>query len=187
VLPLAIELPVPGTSFSPYTYTSLGTWSGQSGTTATGDKVYSEGIFAYGIPTAAGEVPVTGTASYTAGIVATYGPNTYPPNGIGGNVDLQFNFGGGTLSGSMHPQIIDGFDGIFVDFGKFDFAQTVYSKGSTTFSGKFVVPNLPAANSFFQGQFTGPGAAELMARFQTPFLLNGNEGTISGIWIGKKN
>jgi hypothetical protein len=184
---VSVTLPVPGSNGSPYTYTSLGTWSGQSGTTATGEKVYSEGIFAYGIPTAVGDVPVTGTAAYTAEIVANYGPDTYPPNGIGGNVNLTFNFGAGTLSGSMHPQIIDGFDGIFVDFGKYDFTQTVYSTGSTTFSGKFVVPGLPNADSFFNGNFTGPGAAELMARFQTPFILNGNEGTISGIWIGKKN
>jgi hypothetical protein len=62
--PLAfVTLPVPGSSFSPYTYTSFGAWSGQTGTTSTGQIVRSEGIFAYGIPTAPGDVPISGSAS----------------------------------------------------------------------------------------------------------------------------
>jgi hypothetical protein len=185
--PVFVTLPVPGSTFSPYTYTSLGSWNGQTGTAANGDILRSEGIFAYGIPTAPGDVPTIGSASYTAEIIGTLGPDTYPPNGVGGDVSLLFNFAAGTLSGSMHPQIIDGFDGIFVDFGHFDFTQTVYSPGSTAFSGKFIVPGLPNADSSFNGIFTGPQAVELMAQFQTPFLLNGDQGTISGVWVGKKN
>jgi hypothetical protein len=185
--PVFVTLPVPGSSYSPYTYTSFGEWNGQTGVDSAGQSIRSEGIFAYGIPTAPGGVPTTGSASYTAQIVATLGPNTYPPNGVGGDVSLLFNLAAGTLSGSMHPQIIDGFDGIFVDFGRFDFKNTIYSTGSTTFSGQFVVPGLPNASSSFNGNFTGPGAAELMAQFQTPYLLSGEQGTISGIWVGKKN
>lgn len=183
--PLFVMLPVPGSSHSPYTYTSFGTWNGRTGVSQTGDISRSEGIFAYGIPTAQGDVPINGSASYTAQIYATTGPNSYPS--VGGDVNLLFNFAAGTLSGSMHPKIDDNFDGIFVDFGQFDFKNTVYSTGSTTFSGQFVVPGLPNADSSFNGNFTGPNAAELMARFQTPFLLNGNQGTISGVWVGKKN
>ena len=175
---VSVTMPVPGSTFSPFTYTSFGFWSepGKDGAT---------GYFAYGIPTAAGDVPITGSASYNAGIYAS--TNSIPGYEIGGPVALQFNFGVGTLSGSMHPQIIDGFDGVFVDFGQYDFSQTVYSVGSTTFSGKFIVPGLPGADSSFEGNFTGPGAAELMARFQTPFVVSGQQGTMSGIWIGKKN
>lgn len=187
VMPVHIFLPVPGASASPYTYTSFGTWDGELRSNNDNQIVRGEGIFAYGIPTAPGDMPTAGSASYTAQIVGTMGPNTYPPNGVGGDVNLLFNFAAGTLSGSMHPQIVDGFDGIFVDFGKYDFTQTVYSTGSTSFSGKFIVPGLPSADSSFEGQFTGPGAAELMSRFRAPFRLNGNDGVISGIWIGKKN
>lgn len=184
---LHVTLPVPGSSFSPYTYTSWGTWDGQTGVAANGDIERSEGIFAYGIPTVPGDVPRSGSASYTADIIASSGIQTYPPNGIGGTVSLLFDFGAGTLSGSMHPQIVDGWDGYFVDFGTFTFKNTIYSTGSTTFSGQFDVPGLPDANSFFEGNFTGPNAAEIMARFQTPYLLNGQQGTMAGIWIGKKN
>ena len=173
-----VTMPVPGSTFSPFTYTSFGLWAEPGKNEATG-------YFAYGIPTLAGDVPVTGSASYDAVIHGS--TSAIPGYEIGGSVDLQFNFGAGTLSGSMHPQIIDGFDGVFVDFGRYDFSQTVYSVGSTTFSGSFIVPGLPGADSSFEGNFTGPGAAELMARFQTPFVLTGQQGTMSGIWIGKKN
>lgn len=87
----------------------------------------------------------------------------------------------------MNPKIVDSFDGIFIDFGQFDFKQTVYSAGSATFSGKFVVPGLPNADSSFNGNFTGPDAAELMARFITPVQRGDVQQTISGVWIGKKD
>jgi hypothetical protein len=175
--PVAVMLPVPGNGYSQFTYTSFGSWA------ATGN-VGSEGIFAYGIPTAAGDVPTTGSANYTADIHAS--ASTIPGFEVSGSAQLLFDFAGGTLSGSMHPKIVDAFDGFFVDFGQYDFTQTVYSTGSRTFSGRFIVPNLPNADSSFNGNFTGPDAAELMARFQAPYLVDGPVGTLSGIWIGKK-
>lgn len=185
LLPVFVILPVPGSHLSPYTYTSFGSWDGQTGNGANGDVLRSEGIFAYGIPTSAGDVPVTGSASYAAEIRGSLGPFT--DLGVGGEATLLFDFANGKLSGFMHPTLVDGLAGLVVDFGRFDFTQTVYSSGSTTFSGKFIVPNLPNADSSFDGQFTGPQAAELMARFQTPYLSQGQQGTISGVWIGKKN
>jgi hypothetical protein len=183
--PVFVTLPVPGSTFSPYTYTSFGSWDGRTGTTGTGDNLRAEGIFAYGIPTVVGDVPITGSASYTAEIQGALWPKTDYP--VGGDVNLLFNFAGGTLGGSMHPTIEDHLAGFVVDFGHFDFTQTVYSTGSTSFSGKFTVPGVPNADSSFNGIFTGPQAAELMAQFQTQFILNGDQGIISGVWVGKKN
>ena len=185
--PVFVSLPVPGSHFSPYTYTSFGSWNGETGQTADGRIIREEGEFAYGIPTQPGDVPISGSASYTAEIRATLGPANGDFPFVQGDVNLLFDFGHGSLTGSMHPRIADSFDGIFVDYGQFDFKDTVYSTGSTTFSGKFVVPGLPNADSFFDGNFTGPGAAELMARFETPYLTSGQQGTISGVWIGKKH
>jgi hypothetical protein len=185
--PLFVTLPTPGSHFSPYTYTSFGSWNGQTGQTADGRIIRSEGAFAYGIPTQPGDVPITGSASYTAQIKATLGPATGDFPFVSGDVNLLFDFGAGKLSGSMHPMISDSFDGIFVDYGQYDFKDTVYSTGSTTFSGKFDVPGLPNADSFFDGNFTGPNAAELMARFEVPYLRGGQQGAISGVWVGKKN
>lgn len=165
-----VFLPVPGTSFSPLTYTSFGEWDA--------------GVFAYGIPTAPSEIPITGSATYGAQIHGS--TNLVPDFLVTGAVNLVFDFGAGTLSGFMHPEIIDGFNGVFIDFGQYDFTQTVYSTGSTTFSGKFIVPGLPGADSSFNGNFTGPNAAELMARFQAPLLLSGQQGWVAGVWTGKK-
>jgi len=48
--PVFVTMPVPGSAFSPFTYTSFGLWSepGKDGAT---------GYFAYGIPTASGDIP----------------------------------------------------------------------------------------------------------------------------------
>lgn len=68
--PLFVAMPVPGSNHSQYTYTSFGEWDGKTGETNNGRTIWAEGIFAYGIPTAAGDVPTTGSASYTADIRA---------------------------------------------------------------------------------------------------------------------
>jgi hypothetical protein len=183
--PVHVFLPVPKAGDT-YTYTSLGYWYGDLGTDPNGAAMSSEGIFAYGIPTAASSMPISGSASYAATIFAMDSAigTSFP---VFGDAQLSFDFGAGTLSGSMHPQIADDFDGFFVDYGVYTFKDTVYSTGSTTFSGKFDVPNLPGADSFFNGQFNGPNAVELMARFVAPYRLSDSQqGTLSGIWIGKK-
>lgn len=184
VEPVFVTLQVPGSSASSYTYTSWGYWSGQSGTVG-GQPVRSEGYFVYGIPTASGDVPITGSASYTAQIQGSFGPGSF--GYLGGTASLLFDFGQGKLSGSMHPFVNGNGFGPSFDFGQFDFTNTVYARGSTTFSGQFIVPGLPNADSSFSGNFTGPNANEVMARFQTPYLLNGQQGMIAGIWIGRRN
>ena len=147
------------------------------------------GIFAYGIPTAAGNAPTAGSASYSASLYgmpgARSGQGGYE---MDGDAKLTFNFGAGTLTGYMHPIISDAW--FEYDLGRYDFTQTVYSIGSTTFSGKFIVPGGGStADSAFSGSFTGPNAAELMAQWHAPFRdPNSNQWSIiSGLWIGKKD
>jgi hypothetical protein len=48
-----------------------------------------------------------------------------------------------------------------------DFVETVFSKGSTAFSGKFDT-SLTGANAF-SGMFTGPQANELIGNFVFPY------------------
>lgn len=163
-----VMLPVPGSSFSPFTYTSLAYWDGAG---------YS-GIFAYGIPTAPGNVPLSGSAGYTANVAGT----TEYEAVVGGFAKLQFDFAAGTLSGFMQPMISDGWD-LSINPGRYDFTQTIFAAGSTDFSGSFIVPGRPNAQSYFEGSFTGPQAAELMARWQAPSAL----GNMFGVWVGKKD
>jgi hypothetical protein len=162
------------------TYTSFGIW-GSGHPNDPGP--HTGGFFAYGVPTAAGDVPAAGTGTYTAlveGIAMDGGV------GIGGHAQLVFDFGAGTLTGHMQPSY-DTWEESF-DLGRYDFTQTVYSTGGRNFSGRFAVPG-STADSFFEGQFTGPQAAELMARWQAPFKNPYTQqwSTMLGIWVGKKN
>lgn len=168
---VAVTLPVPGSSFSPFTYTSFGNWGipGELG---------PSGIFAYGIATAPGDVPLSGSAGYSANVIGTTDYGYF----VGGIANLQFDFAAGTLSGFMHPAISDGWD-LSIDPGRYDFTQTIFAAGSTDFSGSFIVPGLPNAQSYFEGSFTGPQAAELMARWQAPSA----HGSMFGVWVGKKD
>lgn len=157
---------------SEFSYTSFGHWF----TSFT----EVESIFAYGIPTAGANMPLTGSASYNGQIRG----RTSDHYNVFGSVFLSFNFGAGQLSGNMKPEIAD-WDSI--PLGTYTFRDTVYSTGNTTFSGAFIVPGSNAPSSF-SGSFTGPQAAELMASWQAPFLYPGTTqgGTMSGVWVAKK-
>ncbi|MGI8705142.1 MAG: hypothetical protein ACR2JJ_05020 [Sphingomicrobium sp.] len=155
-------------SNQPLTYTSWGSIGGQT--------------IAYGIPTAQGAVPTIGSASYAAEIHGTAKAPGYE-YGIYGSALFQFNFGAGTLSGYMDPILNGPMGGPTLP--RYTFTQTVYSPGSTTFSGSFDFSG-PTSSSF-QGQFTGPAAQELMAKFQAPFSNGGGDwGVMHGVMIGKK-
>ena len=157
-------------------YTGSGTWWAK-------DLSYwaPDGIFAYGSITPAGGVPTTGSASYTGEIVGLASGELE----VWGNVALNFNFAGGTLSGQMKPEIAPVWD--IIPLGAYTFRDTVYSSGSRSFSGAFQVNGSTEASSF-QGSFTGPQAEELMASWNAPFLNPETKqwGTMVGIWTAKR-
>jgi hypothetical protein len=159
-------------------YTSYASWYLQTGPSSTGEA----GLFAFGVPTIAGEVPTTGSGTYTAQVIGDSASGYL----ITGQAHLLFDFGTGSLSGYMRPKAVDGW-GLESDLGRYDFSQTVFGKGSTTFSGKFAVPG-STASSFFEGRFNGPAAAELMARWSAPLKDPYGEAwsTMQGIWLGKR-
>ena len=66
------------------------------------------------------------------------------------------------------------------------FRDTVYSIGSTTFSGKFDTA-LGGINSF-GGLFTGPNAQELIGNFAFPYKspVDGLTYEADGAFVGKK-
>lgn len=171
---------------SPYSYTNFGLWYGA--------RSFGEdfGVFAYGIPTLADDIPSSGSASYsgeirglTNGEPLTAGGSIGPLLQVYGSVNLSFDFGAGTLSGKMEPWIAPVWDAI--PLGIYTFRDTVYSTGSSTFSGAFAIDGAPV-DSFFSGSFTGPQAAELMANWKAPFQYPGTDawGTMAGVWIAKR-
>ena len=139
-----------------FSYTRFG-YIAPMDSTARGDG----GSFAFGIATLPGAVPTTGSAVYAAQIDGHAGDW-----GLYGTAQFQFDFGAGTLSGYMDPHTNGPMESPWLP--RYNFTETVFSPGSTTFSGSFDVTG-PTPSSF-SGQFTGPKAEELMASFTAPFL-----------------
>ena len=142
-------------------------------------------VSAFGALTPAGAVPTAGSATYAAVLDGRAGPYW-----LYGSASLQFDFGAGTLSGHMDPILNGPYSAPALP--RYNFTQTIYSSGSTSFSGSFDVTG-PTPSSF-SGRFTGPNAQELMASFQAPFLDDPilpdpsvpNWGVMEGVMIGKR-
>lgn len=140
------------------------------------------GFFAFGIPTPASGVPISGTATYDAH-VAGGTMNSFAS--IGGDATLQFNFGAGTLSGQFDP--VHQLNGVNTSLGRYSFLDTVFGVGSTNFSGSLSHSGLSTLGAF-DGRFTGPAAQELMARWTAPYLPPGSQqpAEMFGVWVGKR-
>jgi hypothetical protein len=159
-------------------YSSLFSWS---------DGATFFGYEAIGMATPAGSVPVTGNATYSGSIGGSTSESYLDrPVSIFGGIQLSFDFGRGSLSGSVHPEFFsyatyDDYTGTPISF-----RDTVYSTGSTTFSGKFDT-NLPGVNSF-SGLFTGPNAQELIGNFALPYRspIDGQNYQADGAFVGAK-
>ena len=151
---------------------------------ASNDGFTPFGFMAFGEPTPQSGVPVTGSASYSALI---FGQDTAASGAINGTVSLNFNFGAGTLSGTMLPTYASyGGMGESISLGSYTFSNTIYSSGGITFSGNLTNPAVSGTGTF-DGQFTGPSAEEMMATWTAPFTLNGQQSNMFGVWLGKRN
>lgn len=178
VQPVKVVLDWPADSS--FSYTSFGDWLGP--VAAAGGRG-DNGIFAYGIPTAIGDVPAVGTATYNGTVhgftTAGYGEDVW------GSVHMDVDFASGALTGALNLSYSDGWDPH--ELAPLTFRDTVYASGGTIFSGSFAQGGIPLDGAF-SGRFTGPGAAEAMASFMTEFHYTGSNqtGTIAGAWIAKK-
>jgi hypothetical protein len=158
-----------------YDYSRLFEWSD-------GEKIY--GHEAIGMATPTGAVPVTGSASYFGNLLATtserQGSNDM---WINGSIAMSFDFGAGTLAGTISPVLHEDFRPFFLVTRSF--VDTVYSTGSTTFSGRFDT-SLDGMNSF-SGRFTGPAAQELIGNFALPYQspIDGNLYQADGAFVAK--
>lgn len=138
------------------TYTTLGSFSW------TGDNI----DFATGIPTATGDVPVTGKGTYSASVEgwSTQGAD------LVGNLLLDFDFAQGALSGQMNLMANDGTGG-YATIGNYLIADGVHAVGSTSFAGSFTNSLGLTGTAKFDGSFMGPGAVEVAGRWQVPIRI----------------
>jgi len=164
---------------SGYSYSELAGW---------GSSAASRwGYVAFGAATPGGGVPVTGSASYNGTITGSADVMTadtfyggYVTSPVTGTVNLTFDFGAGTLAGSMSA-FMSG-----ASLGSFAFKDTVFAAGSTVYSGKF--DTTVAGQNFFLGRFTGPHAEETIGAWALPFVFTGDgqNHQAFGAWIAKR-
>jgi len=166
----------------PLNYTSFGEWE---------DPIYTPlpsalrsnnvGNFAYGVPSEPSEVPVAGTVSYS-GLVTGRTSASLGVWYVFGTASLTFDFSSGALSGDLDLGVNPGGPG-HTHFGDFPFAAANYIVGGTRFSGHFRMPD-GSVDGFFEGQFTGPQASELMVRWLLPQAEA--QGSLFGISVGTR-
>lgn len=165
-----------------YQYSNLASWQ------ANGAMAGDFGNFAaFGTATPASGVPVRGSASFQGFAV---GEADIKDTGWGfstthleGPVKLDFDFAAGSLSGSIAlGTACDCSNDVAT--GTIAFSNTVYSRGSQTFSGSFAT-GVTGINSF-DGRFTGPAAEELIGSWSLPFLFAGTTHQAWGAWIAKR-
>jgi hypothetical protein len=168
----------------------LGATPGSSTTLVRWSMTDSFGVMAIAIPTPASAIPRTGTGTYL-GSLSGYSSEAVPyqdtsiPGRITGGIDLTFNFATGSLAGSIQP-VLTGRVVPRYPLPTLTFTNTIYSVGSTTFSGQFAT-NVPGVNSF-SGLFAGPTAGELAGNFAFPYLSprNGAVQQASGAFTATK-
>ncbi|WP_205478896.1 transferrin-binding protein-like solute binding protein [Sphingomonas arenae] len=165
-----------------YTHVELGSWGSQA--------AGRWGYVAFGTPTPGSDIPVTGSATFSGSIMGSsdvlvpdffYGG--YVPLPVSGSIDFTFDFGRSSLSGSLSP-ILSTPNGD-QSLGTFAFSDTVYSAGSTTFSGRFDTPL--TGDNFFLGRFFGPDAKEAGGAWALPFQYDGSSHQAFGGFIAKRN
>lgn len=181
-LPLAVSVLLPSDTSVNLSYSSLAFYQTYPDN-ATNPFIY--GMFAFGLPTAPGGVPVSGTGIYDAKVRGlTISNNGYE---IIGDAQLTFDFAAGSLSGYMRPRLFNDWDGVDRALPQYDFKNTVYSAGSTAFSGQLAGP-AGTDGSAFDGRFTGPAAQELVAGFKATYVdpFDSVTKTMGGVWLGKK-
>jgi hypothetical protein len=160
------------------TYASYGGWQ-QTNNTGTGID-FRQVYFVYGVPTAASDLPRTGSASYTT-IVDGFWADPVGLYSVSGTSSLTANFAAGTVATniSLTGQNISPGGGTRA-FGTLNGTQTI-STSDASFSGALAGAGYSGT---LNGLFFGPQAAEVGGAFS---VTSAGGGALSGVIIGKKN
>lgn len=132
-----------------------------------GSNTIAYGTFAFGQPTKPGEVPLTGTARYSGDVFGHFAGDA-GATWLDGKARFDFDFASALLSGDLRLGVRC-MMGCTYDEITYQFANTDFARGRTTFAGQLATPGAPSLGTF-SGLFAGPGAAELMAQFRLPFF-----------------
>ncbi len=167
-----------------YRYSNLAYWQ-ENG--AEGGDIGN--VVAIGAATPASGVPLSGTASFEGfargqADIANDAWGAVAATPLEGTVKLNFDFAAGSLAGSLNLSSGNCDCTKFVSIGTIAFSNSVFARGSQTFSGSF--NSGVTGNNAFDGRFTGPGAEELIGSWSLPFLFEGATHQAWGAWIAKR-
>ena len=126
--------------------TGKGSW--ESPPTLGGAFPFAAVEFVYGVPTAFGSLPQTGLGTYDF-ILSTQQP------------PLTVDYAAGTVSGTVTLGLGGGNSIVYT------LRDVIFTGDGTQFRGRMVTTD-PSLDGTIEGQFTGPGGAELMARLLLP-------------------
>lgn len=142
--------------------------------------------FVFGFPTIYNEIPTTGSGSYLVRVDGHVADNAYRnPMLISGVGDMMVNFGTGQLSASIPIDYTEWADasGLFSETASGDWVWNGrLAAGQNQFNGTVTMSGLGAYSGTGQGQFFGPGAAELGGSFSATRDSDGMAiGTFKGV------
>jgi hypothetical protein len=181
--PKLIDWFPPG-STAHYNYVVYGSWWADGVSSGDTRTLYT-GALAVAQPAPVSAIPVSGTATYVGDVFGGMPQNV--GDAIGGHAQFDFDFLAATLSGHA-DLILMCMMGCSYAPTRYDFTATQFAHGTNTFSGHMTTSNLSGRGEF-SGVFAGPGAEEIAARFQVPYLDPdlGMLTTASGVMFAKKN
>ena len=148
-----------------------------------------QGSFVFGVPTMAAQMPRGGQGQYkliSEALTAVPGATTVFE--VDARLDLQADFGAGSLTGAMVADV-------YYDATNWDklfqvtvaISDVVSSPDRTSFSGRTAVEG-SSESGFLEGRFTGPDASEIMVRWLVPFInpITRQRATMFGSSVGKR-
>lgn len=167
--------------------TSLGAYNTGDGPSAPQTITSYDGIFAYGVPSVSGQLPLAGLASYDGvfiGRVISFPDVSFEQPGVTHlqPIQLQLDFSTGKVTGDMRPSLLR--DGPAYELGRFAFNGTI-NRDQATFSATVTGPDGRLGQ--LEGQLNGGSAGEAMLRFQVPYTVpnSGSVGTFYGAAAAK--
>jgi hypothetical protein len=168
-LPVAVDLSLTGGRDAPFEAVGLGSWTRQ-GAIRAGE--ISRASFAFGLPTATGDVPASGLLRYLM------------VGARGADARIAFDVSAARLEGSIELSTV--FDWGSFPVARFEIVDTVYARGATEFSAGLAAAGAPFRGALW-GRFMGRQASELAIWYDAPWkdAATGEWTHVSGVLIGK--
>lgn len=162
---------------------SVGDWYPR--TRVSGGPTPTYGVFAYGIPTPAGDLPTTGGAHFTlyGRAIFDQASEGITPGSFGAELDV--DFAARTVAGKLVAtnNIAGASSPLLASAQTLGLSLTrIASDGS--FAGTL---NVPSGTTRYEGWFAGPQGREVIIRWFAPYSYNGSyTPTLYGVLAGKR-